>query len=644
MKPLILQLAKISFTILCFIITATVAHCQLQFWGTSSQGGTNNCGFIFKTDSIGNNLEIIRQFQTAVDGENLSALLLASNNKLYGLASAGGQNAVGVFAGGTLFEYDLATNRFKVLQHFGPANTSLPNIYTPRAEGRAALTEVSPGILYGLMQQGEYVFSYNINTGVFTKPFTIPTYNGGAMNGVLRNRLNAAFIKAADGMLYTSTSTNSNCPIPNPYMGSIIRVNPVNNSLTIIHKNNCVITDGYSYNGNMIEVNGKFYGTTNYGGVNYRGVLYEFNPTGNIYTKKCDFNGGASTFEPTSLVYAKNGKLYGTSHGGGVAEPNLPNGGGVLYEFDLTTNTFTKKYDFLQNQNWLGDMGTFPQGLINSTNGKIYGVTQFGVFEYNVNTSAIRKAGRFWAQGFNASILQVCRKPFYTFQSTTSYEICKGTAFTLDLENTNATTISWKHNNILDPTRTNAELNVTSFTEADAGTWQCTMENECGITVVPAIELSIGNTIPVITLTGNTLQTSNPGTYQWIDCENNNLPIVGATSNTFTFTNNGTYAVIVENVCKDTSTCLAVDVTTTATTNQLPANSIHLYPNPVTQELSLKTTSDVVVMSMLVYNSIGQLILTSFSENANVSTFAPGIYYITVETNKGMWREKFVKR
>lgn len=642
MRYIFLQIIRHSFSIACLVTVSTAAFGQMEFWGTSSQGGTNNCGFIFKTDSIGDNLEIIRQFESALDGENLSALLLASNDKLYGLASSGGVNGTGVFTGGTLFEYDLATNQFHVLQHFGPSNTALPNIYTPKGEGRAALTEVSPGILYGLMQQGDYVFSYNIHTGIFTKPFTIPVYNGGATNGVLRNRLNAAFIKAADGMLYTSTPTNSNCPIPNPYLGSIIRVNPVNNTLSIIHKNNCVITDGYSYNGNMIEVNGKFYGTASSGGLHNRGVLYEFNPTGNIYTKKYDFDGGVLTFEPTSLVYAGNGKLYGTAHGGGVPEPYLPNGGGVLYEFDPGTNTFTKKYDFLQNLNWLGDMGSFPQGLVNSSNGKIYGVTQFGVFEYNVNTDAMRMAGRFWVPGFNASIVQVCRKPFYTVQATTTHDVCKRTPFALDLENTNATTVIWKHNNVVYPTQTNAELSFTSFSEADAGTWQCTLENACGVTVVPAIELVIGNTAPIVTLTGNTLQTSSAGTYQWIDCENNNLPLEGETGNTLVITNSGSYAVIVDNGCKDTSACYSVVVT--ATTEMLLQNQISLYPNPVTQELNLMETDDVIITSIIISNTMGQHMRTSFSAQADVSELASGIYYITVETNKGMWREKFVKQ
>lgn len=120
MRSIFVQPSKFAFCILCFIISVTAVFGQKEFWGTSSQGGTNNNGFIFKTDSIGDHLEIVHQFKSAIDGENISALLLASNNKLYGMAASGGVNATGVFNGGTFFEYDLATNQFKVLQHFGP--------------------------------------------------------------------------------------------------------------------------------------------------------------------------------------------------------------------------------------------------------------------------------------------------------------------------------------------------------------------------------------------------------------------------------------------------------------------------------------------------------------------------------------------
>src|SRR5688572_21772838 len=286
---------KIHLTILLVVTVSSVSFCQKQFWGTTSSGGLYANGFIFRTDSIGDNLEIIHHFKSSENGENIGTLLLASNNKLYGLASGGGLAAQGAFAGGTFFEYDLDTDRFKVIEHFGPSNTNFPNTYIPKGEGLPGLTEVSPGVIYGLMRQGEYVFSYNINTGAVGRPVVLPTFQGGAQNGMLQNRLTQAFYKAPDGFLYASTSTNSSCPIPNPNMGSIIRVNPVTNEITVRYKSSCIATEGVIYNGLFTETNGKFYATTSIGGVYGKGVIFEYVPSTNTYAKKYDFNGSGAS-------------------------------------------------------------------------------------------------------------------------------------------------------------------------------------------------------------------------------------------------------------------------------------------------------------------------------------------------------------
>ena len=394
---------------LFLILSGSLAHAQLQFWGTASSGGDYGNGFIFKTDSIGDNLEIVHHFKTDIDGENIGALLLASNNRLYGLAGAGGQGGgTNVFQGGTFFEYNLDTDQFRVITHLGPLNTVLPNVFMPKAEGQRGLTEISPGLIYGLARQGNYVFSYNFNTGVFAQPFVIPNYNGGATNSVLQNRVGEAFVKAADGNFYATTFTNSSCPIPNPYMGSILRLVPATNALTIRYKASCLADNGYTYNGHLAETNAKLYSTTNFGGTSNQGVIYEYTPASNTFTKRHDFHGGVLTnsYYPTSLV-VKNGKLYGTSHGGGTSETNLPSGGGTLFEFDLATNQFTTRYNFLMGAGWLGDVGPFPAGLVSGANGKLYGATEFGLFEYNTSTSSLRMAGRFWARGYAPSILSL---------------------------------------------------------------------------------------------------------------------------------------------------------------------------------------------------------------------------------------------
>lgn len=582
-------MTKILQFFFLFSIPSCLCFAQNQFWGTASVGGEYGNGFIFKTDSIGDNLEIVHHFQSAVDGENIGALLYASNNKLYGLAASGGQLATDIFKGGTFFEYDLATDQFRVLQHFGPTNTALPNVYLPKGEGNPGLTEVAPGVLYGLMAQGEYVFSYNVNTGAFTQPFVIPTYQG-AGGSTLKNKLNQAFYKVG-GYLYATTQTNSSCPAANPNMGSVIRVTLSDNTVAVRYRSSCLVSEGYMYNGFLVEANGKFYGTTGYGGAENKGVLFEYDPASNAYTKKYSFTGSVYQYEPTSLVRANNGKLYGTAHGGGIPEPDLglDGGAGVLFEYDLSTNLLTKKHNFTMTGQSIYDMGPFPGSLINSTNGKLYGTTHYGVFEYNPGTEAIRVAGRFNGVAQNSSIVQLCRKPAYQLPASNTYVICKDDAFTLDLASANTTTASWKHNNVTDASKTTPVLNFNAFNAADAGTWVCTLTNECGSTVAQTVTLVQGNPDkPAITAQGalafcegGSVTLSAPpdfAGYHWS---------TGETTQTIVATESNGYTVSVNNGCEsDPSEATQVTVYT------LPAAPTAI-ETPAEKELKAVGTSDV---------------------------------------------------
>jgi uncharacterized repeat protein (TIGR03803 family) len=363
-------------------------------------------------------------------------------------------------------------------------------------------------------------------------------------------------------------------------MGSIIRVNPANNTLSIVHKANCLINYGYKYNDFFAEANGKLYSTTQYGGANDKGVIFEYNPSTNIYTKLHDFAGSVYNYEPTSLVLAKNGKLYGTAHGGGIPEPNLMlnAGGGVLFEFDLTTNTFSKKHDFTLTGQSIYDMGIFPSGLISSTNGKLYGATLYGVFEYNPTTEAIRMAGRFLTVAAAPSFVQVCRKPLYQAPVVTTYNVCKDASFTLNLASANTATAVWKHNGAVDATRTTPELSFTAFASTDAGTWVCMLTNECGTTVAQSITLVYDTpTQPVITVEGSltfcegkSVTLSAPtgfSDYEWS---------TGETTRKITVREGGNYTVVVGNGCES-----PVSEAVSVTVNELPAPATITAGGPV---------------------------------------------------------------
>ncbi len=77
---------------------------------------------------------------------------------------------------------------------------------------------------------------------------------------------------------------------------------------------------------------------TNHGGANDYGVLFEYNPTNGTLTKKIDFNSTGNGRNPYgSLVQASDGKLYGMTYGGGA------NGYGVLFEYNPTNGYIDQK-------------------------------------------------------------------------------------------------------------------------------------------------------------------------------------------------------------------------------------------------------------------------------------------------------------
>lgn len=139
----------------------------------------------------------------------------------------------------------------------------------------------------------------------------------------------------------------------------------------------------------LLASNGLLYGVTSTGGANNNGVLFEFNPTTYAYTKRYDFNSSVSGSTPIGdlIQVASSGKLYGMTSAGGA------NGVGTIYEFDPATNTFTKKHDFVAAN------GSTPIGaFVCAPNGNLYGTTSVGgssnlgvFFEYNLSTSTFTK-------------------------------------------------------------------------------------------------------------------------------------------------------------------------------------------------------------------------------------------------------------
>jgi uncharacterized repeat protein (TIGR03803 family) len=118
-------------------------------------------------------------------------------------------------------------------------------------------------------------------------------------------------------------------------------------------------------------VNGNFYGTAPFGGADLSGTVFQMTPGGTLTTFHT-FNGSDGA-SPNGLVQATDGNLYGTTAGGGTS--SACNGGSCGTVFKLTLkDTLTTLHSFDD-----GVDGAQPSaGLIQATDKNLYGTTPLG--------------------------------------------------------------------------------------------------------------------------------------------------------------------------------------------------------------------------------------------------------------------------
>jgi uncharacterized repeat protein (TIGR03803 family) len=320
-------------------------------------GGSKIGGVLFEFDPTGSgNYQSKYEFSISADGAfPIDALTEASNSKLYGATSSGGANGLGA-----LFEFDPLTNLYSKKFDFSSNDGSSPT---------GNLFKASNNKLYGLAQRGGStgggtIFEYDPIQNIFAKKFDfLSTTSGASVKGGLFQSSNGKLYGVFfEGYTQIGTSITGG--------GWLFEYDPIANlySRKIDFAKDFTNTQGIFPTGGLVEAsNSRLYGLTERGGTNDKGVIYEYDPASNTYTKKIDFPSKSGYTPVGSLVKASNGKLYGVTSGGGA------NGYGVLFEYDPVSGSYNERYDFNTAT------GTFPRsGLVESSNGKLYGLTTGG--------------------------------------------------------------------------------------------------------------------------------------------------------------------------------------------------------------------------------------------------------------------------
>ncbi len=356
---------KLLVIISCLFIALT-QNAQTELWGMTAKGGAYNNGVLFQYNIANGICSNKLNFSGVANGclPN-GSLIKASDGKLYGMTALGGQNGLG-----TIFQYDLNTDSCKKIFDFdGVAHGSKPN---------GSLMQATDGYLYGLTVFGGInnkgvIFRFDINAFTCTKLFD---FNG--TNGL---NPNSNLIQFSDGMLYGLTGFGGDGIGGSNNNGELFQFDPITHILV----KKVALTgglNGYNPFGSLVQaIDGKLYGMTLLGGLG-SGLIFQYDPSSNQYAVKVNLgtlsNPGKEPWG--SLISASDGMLYGMTEMGGV------NNSGVLFQYDPISNVYTKKIDFDGI-----NIGSNPNGtLMQASNGNIYGLTtkgginNFGVlFEYD---------------------------------------------------------------------------------------------------------------------------------------------------------------------------------------------------------------------------------------------------------------------
>lgn len=342
-----------------------------NLYGTTYSGGSHGQGAVFEMISNGSGGWTTRILHNFGAGSNdgtvpQSDLVFDSNGNIYGTTNAGGTHDVGVV-------FEMTPNgqggwTEKVLHNFGNAEDG--------TRPQAGLIIDSNGNLYGTTFGGG-------TRGDGTAFEVTPNGSGGWTERVLHNfgtgahdgvNPSADLIFDAAGNLYGTTVSGGNLN-----SGTVFELIPNGSggwTETVLH-NFGHAQDGDSPQGGALvfDTMGNLYGTTNTGGTNNAGTVFEMSPNGSGgWTERTlhNFGFGFDGNGPyCGVVFDSNGNLYGTTVEGGnnsvgVVFKMTPNGDGTWTE--------TKLHNF-----GTGNDGAFPQaGVIVDSAGHLYGTAGAG--------------------------------------------------------------------------------------------------------------------------------------------------------------------------------------------------------------------------------------------------------------------------
>ncbi|MGA7283139.1 MAG: choice-of-anchor tandem repeat GloVer-containing protein [Candidatus Cybelea sp.] len=341
-------------------------------YGTTVGGGSNSCstpsyqgcGTVFSV-TLGGTEKVLHNFGAGHNGSSPRAGLIDVGGTLYGTTVSGGMPCSYTYSSGscgTVFSIT-PTGAEKVLHKFGAPGSpdgAFPWAGLIDVNGTLYGTTVGGGLQY---YRGCYSF-YGCGT-----VYSITTQGEEKMLYAFGRRHNGLGPKAGlidvNGKLYGTTAERTN-----DRFGTVFRITTggAEKLLRIFNE-----ADGAFPLAGLVELNGRLYGTTAWGGaytcgayLSGCGTVFSVPLQGGSENVLLKFNRTDGNY-PSATLIDVNGKLYGTTQGGGAYNDN-----GTV--FSITLDGEEKVLHSFGN----GTDGKQPFAGLIDVNGTLYGTTAGG--------------------------------------------------------------------------------------------------------------------------------------------------------------------------------------------------------------------------------------------------------------------------
>lgn len=193
-------------------------------------------------------------------------------------------------------------------------------------------------------------------------------------------------------------------------------------------------------------------------------------------------------------------------------------------------------------------------------------------------------------------------------------------------------------------TSTTNNIKVFYGPAAMSGTITVRGNNTCGEGTASSLTVSVNNKpgTPVVTFQNNVLHSNAPSGNQWY---NQSGIIDGAVGQDYTPTADGDYYVIVtlQGCSSDPSAPINVKITGIETTLQ---KNIKIYPNPVTDELTIEIDDQNNTLAFEILNLAGSVIhrgVVTGKTTIKTDGFPPGVFFIRLENGRMYEMKKLIK-